>query len=503
MPGNQTGQIEPPVFAAIDLGSNSFHMVIARLDGRDLFVIDRLREPVRLADGLDAGGNLGSAAVRRAILCLERFGQRTAGISPGRLRAVGTNALRRAESLTAFRRRAVEALGHDVEVISGHEEARLIYQGVAHTHSYDGRKRLVVDIGGGSTELIVGRAFEVLRADSRGMGCVDFTRKFFPGGSLARENFAAAALAAALKMRPDRKEIRSVGWEAVVGSSGTINAVSSVLASSGYSDGRITLAGIEWLVEELVRAGTAGAIDLPGLSEERKPVFAAGVAILSAVFRSLRFDSMSVSSGALREGVLYDLVGRSRRDDVRSRTIRRLMRQYNVDGEQAVRVEKAARLLLKKAAPRWATDEPRAGTLLTRAASLHEIGLAVSHSEYNRHSEYLLVHSDMPGFSRDEQALLAILVRSHRKRLVPGMFEGFTGAAREEVIRLCILFRLAVLLHRSRQGEEPPPVDVRAEDRSLAVSFRGGWLDGHPLTRADLEKESARLKAIGYRLDLA
>ncbi len=488
--------------AAVDLGSNSFHMIIARFIEHDIHLIDKMREPVRLAGGLDGGRRLNKEAQRRAIDCLERFGQRIAELPAVRVRAVGTNTLRRAHDSLKFRTRARKALGHEIEVISGHEEARLIYQGVAHTHSYDERNRLVVDIGGGSTEVIIGHGFDVIHAESKGIGCVSFTGKYFPDGEIRKAYFEKAELAAALELRADRKTLRKTGWEAAVGASGTINAVSEVLELNGWGDGGITPDGLRRLRKELRTFGRADRIDLPGVREDRKAVFAGGVSILTAVFRSLKIGRMTVSPGALREGVLYDLVGRISRRDVRDRTIVRLIDQYQVDVGQSECVERAAHNLLDQVRGSWKLDPESAGKVLSWAACLHEIGLALSHSEHHRHGEYLLRNSDMPGFSRDEQKLLATLVRGQRKKIAREIFEEISPERETEVIRLCVIFRLAVLLFRSRNREDPPPLKLTALKNRVEASFPEGWLDGHPLTRADLEREAAYLEGVDIELVL-
>lgn len=497
---NSSLSSEPVNVAAIDLGSNSFHMVIARFVENDFRLIDKLREPVRLAGGLNGGRHLSEDARERAISCLERFGQRIDNIPAGRVRAVGTNTLRRAQDSLEFRTLARKALGHEIEVISGHEEARLIYLGVAHTHSYDEQNRLVVDIGGGSTEVIVGRGFDVIDTQSKGMGCVSYSRKFFPDGEIRREFFRSAALAASLELRANKKAIRKIGWEAAVGASGTINAVSGVLEFNGWGEGPITYDGLRRLRKELVAIGSSDRIDLPGVKPDRAPVFAGGVSILIAVFRSLKIDAMTVSPGALREGVLYDMVGRIHHRDVRDRTIDRLINQYHVDRKQSKCIKGAALALLYQVGKEWNLDIDSSARILSWAAYLHEIGLVLSHSEYNKHGEYLLKNSEMPGFSRNEQKMLATLVRGHRKKIRDEVFGEIPPERWDEMLRLCVLFRLAVLLYRSRHREDPPPVKLAAGKKSLELSFPGGWLEEHPLTRADLEQEAALLKEIGFEL---
>jgi len=460
-------EARPPLtVAAVDLGSNSFHMVIGRFVGPSLNVLDRMREPVRLAAALNSEGQLSVDGRRRAIACLERFGQRISSLTSEHVRAVGTNTLRRAHGAHEFRALSREALGHPIEVISGQEEARIIYSGVAHTHVVDG-PRLVIDIGGGSTEVIVGEGFDVVQAHSLFMGCVDFSQAFFPGG----------------------------------GASGTINAIEEILRLGGDGDG-ITLAGLKRLRKTMVSAGHTSKLDLPGLKKDRSHVLPGGLAILIGLFRSLEIESMTASAGALREGLLYDLVGRIRREDVRDRTIEQMIEQYQVDVGQAERVEKTALGLFEQLSAEFAgvaDDLPR--TVLSWAAHLHEIGLAVAHTGYHRHGAYLVGNSDMPGFSADDQQLLAVLVRAHRRRIPRAVTAEIAASRRELAQSLLVLFRLAVLLNRSRVPGLTPRVVWRDGERTLRLQFPSGWLGEHPLTVADLEQEAALVADLSVRLE--
>ncbi|HMB70515.1 MAG TPA: exopolyphosphatase, partial [bacterium] len=381
----------PMTVAAVDLGSNSFHMVIARYLEHDLHMMDRLREPVRLAEGLQPDESIAAEVAERAIACLERFGQRLRGLPHTQVRAVGTNTMRQAQNARDFGARARKALGHPIEVISGQEEARLVYLGISHTHPMEGTRRLAVDIGGGSTEVIVGEGFEALRSHSLFMGCVRFSREFFPGGAITRDGFRKAENAAGLELQTVREPLRAMGWDSAVGSSGTINAVSELLSQNGLGGPEITLPRMKKLRKTLVAAGHVDRLSLAGLKPDRAPVLAGGLAILIGVFKNLEVAVMSPSSGALREGVLYDLVGRMEHQDVRDRTIRRLVDQYHVDLAHAGRVEATALGTLAQLEPAWAKDDAWAGEpgaarrLLTWASLLHEIGLTVSYTGYHKH----------------------------------------------------------------------------------------------------------------------
>lgn len=487
--------------AAVDLGSNSFHMVVARPVNGHLTVVDRLREPVRLAAGLGSDNRLDVEAQQRAIACLERFGQRLRDMPPGGVRAVGTNTLRKARGSDAFLDRAAAALGHSIEIISGLEEARLIYLGVSHSLPDVQGRRLVMDIGGGSTELIIGERFEPFCMDSLYMGCVSVSQAFFADGAISAKAMRRAEIAAGQELQGVQNSYRGNGWAEAVGSSGTIRAVRDVVRTMGWSETGITLPALKRLREVLIEAGHVGRLDgLQGLPPERAPVFPGGVAILHATFEALGIEHMGVSDGALREGLLYDLMGRIRHEDVRERTIAALSERYHADRAQAQRVARTGHEALQQVAAAWQLEDECAASLMSWAAQLHEIGLAVAHSGYHKHGAYLLEFSDMPGFSRQEQRLLALLVRTHRRKFSTALFKDLFESQRERVMRLAILLRLAVLLHRSRADTPLPSFTLYAEGKTLTLSFPSGWLDQHPLTQADLAQEADYLKDAKIKL---
>jgi exopolyphosphatase/guanosine-5'-triphosphate,3'-diphosphate pyrophosphatase len=486
--------------AAVDLGSNSFHMVIARVVERELHIVDRLREPVRLAAGLTDDRLLDDDAQRRALECLTRFGQRLKAMRNGRVRAVGTNTLRQARDARRFLERAARAIGHPIEVVSGREEARLIYLGVAHTGATPGGRRLVVDIGGGSTECILGEGFDLHEADSLYMGCVSWSLRFFERGIVNAARMARATLAASQELQPIVEHYRAMGWDHCIGSSGTILAVAETLRTQGWSRGGITAKGLERLRAWLMQRGKVGRISLEGLKPERAPVIPGGVAILSALFEGFGIRRMTASPGALREGVLYDLLGRIRHEDVRDRTIRGFSERYQTDREHAARIERTALALLAQVAEPWGLADEEARQRLVWAARLHEVGLAVSYSGYHKHGAYLIAHSDMPGFSRDDQAMLAALVRCHRRKVPREAFAALGRGTSLRARRLCLLLRLAVLLNRSRRARATPAPRLEVPEAGVTVEFPEGWLAQHPLTRADLEVEAAMLERLGLAL---
>lgn len=497
MSNNHTNNSD--IIAAIDLGSNSFHMIVASEVNGELWIRDRLRETVRLAAGMGDSGRLAKAARHRALDCLRRFGQRLAGFSPGTVRAVGTNTLRKAKS-PGFLREAERALGHPIEVISGLEEARMIYLGVSHGLPYSDDNRLVVDIGGGSTEVILGRGFEPLELESLYMGCVSFSQRFFANGRVSASAMREAVIAARQELQGVEMHYRDIGWSEAVGASGTVKSVGEVVRAMGWCDEGITLQAMQRLVQELVAAGHVNKLRLNGLSEDRLPVVAGGVAVLMAIFEALGIERMQVSDWALREGLLYDLLGRRRHEDVRERTISALSDRYRIDLAQAARIEITAKQMLAQVGKAWAVEGEEAEQLLVWAARLHEIGLTIAHSGYHKHGAYLVANSDMPGFSSNEQQRLAILIRAQRRKLLEPLFGEVAAAQRQSLRRLAVLLRMAVLLHRSHAATGLPEIGFAAKGKTLQLRFPPGWLAEHPLTEADLAQEASYLKGIGYTL---
>lgn len=489
------------VIAAVDLGSNSFHIVVARAQHGRLAILDRLREMVRLASGLDPERNLDAESQRRALECLKRFGQRLRDMDAHRVRVVGTSALRRARNAEAFLAAAEEALGgHPVEVISGVEEARLIYLGVSHYAPSIAGSTLVVDIGGGSTELIIGEGYEPRRLESLKVGCVDLSRQFFGDGRLGRRRFEQARLEVQLELRSIREPFRRSGWSRAIGSSGTVKAAAEIAHQLGLVDGGVSLGAVEEIIGRMIDAGRLADLKLPGLGSERAEVFPGGAVILAEVMVGLGLEHLDASEGALREGLLYDMLGRLRDEDARERSVRGMQRRYHVDEEQGERVEMTVGMLLDRVEAPWALGEPRCRRLLKWAARLHEVGLDIAHSKYHQHSGYLLAHADLPGFGRVEQQLLSTLVASHRRKLDEGIVERLPPAWRVPALRMIVLLRIAVLLNRGRGPLDLPPLEVETGDRFLALRFPAEWLAANPLTHADLEHERRYLAGVGFEL---
>lgn len=492
----------PDTIAAIDLGSNSFHMIIAKVSGNDFQVMDKLREMVRLGAGLDKQKNLSPEAEATALDCLERFGQRVKSLPQGSVRAVGTNTLRQVRNSGRFLRAAEKALGHPIEIIAGREEARLVYLGVAHGLAAGDERRLVVDIGGGSTELIIGDGFVPRKMESMHMGCVSMSRRHFRDGEITAAAMRRAELTGALEMRPVKQEYRNAGWQLAIGSSGTIRTIRKIIHTAGWAEERdgITYDALKTLRNTLIEAGHSDNLQLEGLSTERRPVFAGGVAVLRSVFKALKIEQMQVSDLALREGLLYDMLGRSHHEDVRESSVRALCRRYEVDEEQALRVEKTARALLAQVANTWQLLRGEYAEMLGWAARLHEIGLTVAHSQYQKHGAYLIANSDISGFSRQEQTVLSALIRAHRRKFPLDIFAELPEDLALCAKRLCLLLRLSVMLHRSRSATLRINALIEVDGDNISLQFEEGWLASHPLPKMELKQEAKRLKNAGFSL---
>ncbi|MBD1586074.1 exopolyphosphatase [Pseudomonas typographi] len=487
------------LIAAIDLGSNSFHMVVAKPHQGDIRILERLGEKVQLAAGIDENRKLTEEAIQRGLDCLKRFAQLINGLPLGAVRIVGTNALREARNRGEFIRRAEAILGHPVEVISGREEARLIYLGVSHTLADTPGKRLVTDIGGGSTEFIIGQHFEPLMRESLQMGCVSFTQRYFRDGKITQARYAQAYTAARLEIMNIETAIHRLGWDEAIGSSGTIRAIGAALKASGQTSGEVTADGVAWLKRKLFKLGDVDKIDFDGIKPDRRGIFPAGLAILEAIFDAVAVQRMDHCEGALREGVLYDLMGRHQHEDVRERTLNFLMDRYHVDRRQAERVERKALQAFDQVAAAWGLEGGIWRDLLGWAAKVHEVGLDIAHYHYHKHGAYLIEHSDLAGFSREDQQMLALLVRGHRRNIPRDKFAEF-GDDGIKLIRLCVLLRFAILFHHIRGTQQMPEVALKANGNSLQVTFPDGWLQNNQLTQADFDQEALWLARLDFTL---
>ena len=490
------------VIAAVDLGSNSFHMIVGELRQGQLTILDRLRETVRLSEGLTRNGDLSPAARQRALDCLSRFGERLHDMKAANVRAAGTSALRRARDSQKFREEAQQALGHPIEVISGIEEARLIYEGVTHSMPATEGLRLVLDIGGGSTELILGQGREPKALESLQMGCVAMTEAHFVGGVINEKAFAAARIAARLKLRPVKAFFRdSLNLEAT-GTSGTIRASETVARELGIIESNdLTQAAVDALIARVLKFDRISDISLPGLSDRRAQVWPGGLAILIELLTVLRVDRLRVSDGALREGLLYESLGRLRHEDARERSVIAFTRRFHVDLAQADRVADTAAMLFRQCATRWELGSPMAASLLGWAARLHEIGLDIAHGGFNKHGAYIVANADMPGFPRNEQRILAFMIRNQRGALDLDYCSEMSAGWQQAALRLTVILRLAVLLNRSRSTQELPPVELDASTRQVKFLMPSSWLQSNPLSVADLARENHYLAEVGMDLD--
>ena len=491
----------PRQFAAVDLGSNSFHMLVAVPDPAGGFsVVDKLKEPVRLAAGLDEGGAITPEAAVRALACLARFAERLAEIDPRQVRAVGTNTLRKATNRHDFIELAQETLGHEIEIISGAEEARLIYAGVHQVTDLGGR-RLVIDIGGGSTEVILGEGESPRRLSSLHMGCVTWSQRFFPRGKLRRKQLELAITAARQQIGGVMRSYREEGWDHVLGSSGTIKAIEATLMLSGQSSGGVSREALEALAERMVRHKSISDVELPGVPDHRRPVLPGGVAVLLALFRSLHIEQLTWVPGALKEGLLLQVMGRAEQQaDVRDASVRLLAERLQVDQAHAERVRTTALELLAQVADAWQLTDPLHARLLGWAADLHEAGQFLSHSGYHKHSAYILASADLPGFSRQEQGALAAIAVSQRGRLSWERIRSYAPGADSSVLRLAMLLRLAVAIHRTRSRTPAIPIHASATPDGLLLRYPRSWLRERPLTLADLDDQAETFKKIGYTL---
>jgi exopolyphosphatase/guanosine-5'-triphosphate,3'-diphosphate pyrophosphatase len=492
----------PEIVAAVDLGSNSFHMIVCNLNNGTPQTIDRLREMVRLASGLDANNILDESTQNRALACLERFGQRIRHFPPGSVRIVGTNTLRTAKNAGQFLIKAEQALNHPIHIISGIEEARLIYLGVAYSLSSNARLRLVIDIGGGSTEYIIGTGETPKEKESLHMGCVSVSNTFFKNGWLSKNAFNQATLFAEQKLEPFQKKFHYKNWDEAIGASGSLRSIAKVLQATNWSNNGITRQGLEKLVAHISQCNHVNDLNLPELDPERLPVFPGGVAIVYATFKSLGIEQMTVADGALREGLIQDLLGRIYNEDMRSVTVESVADRYRTDKKHAAQIKQTINIILKQLSDNhsWSTDEDCV-QFLDWAADLHEIGIDIAHSQYHKHSAYIIENGDLAGFSNQDQVLLASIIRSHRRKFSQALFHDLPSPWNTYAPYLTLVLRLAVLLHRNRLEHELPDFKIAIIKSKICLQFPSEWLSQSPLTHADLIQEADYIKSAGFKLE--
>ncbi|NOQ64144.1 MAG: exopolyphosphatase [Methyloprofundus sp.] len=493
----------PELVAAVDLGSNSFHMIICSINDGSIKTIDRLKEMVRLASGLNRKNVLDQATQKRALACLERFGQRIQSFPKANVRIVGTNTLRTAKNAEQFIQKAEKAIGHPIHIISGIEEARLVYQGVAHSLQSNANRRFVMDIGGGSTEYIIGTNSTPGQKDSLRMGCVTVSHRFFAKGDISPVAFSRAVVFVNQQLRPYKSLFNHKNWDEAIGASGSIRAVRKVLLATEWSHGGITMEGLEKLKKHILSCQHISELDLPDLDPERLPVFVGGFAVLYATFKTLNISTMSVSDGALREGLIYDYLGSMFNHDVRSETVQLLSAHYHTDTEQAALIKSTALEMLTQLKPFIGPQYKVMAQYLSWAADLHEIGRNIAHSQYHKHGAYVIKNGDLAGFSQQNQDLLSVLVLAHRRKIPTKKLKKLPPPWNKEAIYMVILLRLAVILLRNRSDTALPDFKINLSHKKLSLAFPQGWLDEAPLTQADLQQEADYLKKIKYTLRLS
>jgi len=488
-------------YAAVDLGSNSFHLLVARREHGELRVLDRIREMVRLRGGLDHDGNLDPEVQQRALACLSRFGQRLRGIPIKNRRAVGTQTFRRLKYAEAFLQASELALECPVDIIAGREEARLIYLGVTQWIAGRRQKQLVMDIGGGSTELIVGDGRDPLEMESLQFGCVSVTNQFFADGLITEKGLKKAQRAVAGELQELQNVYRNIGWKTAIGSSGTIRSAAMICEVNGWCKKGITYKALATLKQKALSFNTITDIDINGLSEARKPVFIGGLAIMLACFETLGIRKLVISHYALREGLLQDQLGRLEHRDPRDKAVKALMSRFAVDAAQVTRVRRTALNLFDQVLPDSGLNDAHRD-MLAWATELHEIGLSLSHASYQRHSAYLVEASDMAGFSRQEQLFLAALV-GFQRREIPSDYAARLPARLHEALSVTLLcMRLSWIFCRTREDEAIPEFTIKLESSRVRLVLSSGWMENHPLTIADLEYEIQALQSIGLQLEI-
>ncbi|WP_137167956.1 exopolyphosphatase [Salinimonas lutimaris] len=490
--------------AALDIGSNSFHLVVARINAGSVQILHRIKQKVRLAAGLDSNNMLSEEAINRGLESLRVVAESLRGFEPDSVRIVATHTLRRAVNARDFIRAAREILPYPIEIIPGQEEARLIYSGVAHTSHHDGR-RLIVDIGGGSTEFVIGESFEPILCSSLQMGCVSFTERFFANGELKAKSFDKAIMAVEQELEVIQNKFIRQGWIECIGTSGTIKTLFNA-AQRDRPNGHavpVTLKSLKALMKQLIDIGHVDQLNIPEISEDRRAVIAGGLAILIGVFQTLNISGLHYSSAALREGVLYQMEDELHNADIRGRTAASLATRYDIDTPQANMVLTTSRFIYRHCAKSWKLKNKDFDSMLGWAATLHEVGLQINSRSVQRHSAYILSNVDMPGFTQEQQELLATLVRFHRKKIKTAEIPEFNQYDKQSVQRLIAILRLGALLNIKRQEGFLPEFEARATKQGLALVFPPEWLSKRPVLSADLEQEQAYWKAIDMSLTVS
>lgn len=485
-------------YAAIDLGSNSFHLLVANFKSGQIFPLDTVKHMVRLAAGLDQHKNISAEYLAKAYESLQSMSERIQNIPDSHIRIVGTNTLRVAKNSRQFLEQAEQILGHEIEIISGREEARMLYLGVAQSTSDNPTRKLVMDIGGGSTELIIGDGMKPEKRESLYMGCVSYTTKYFKQGIINQANWKRAVIHALQELNPFIQSFKASGWKHSVGASGTMRATASILEVNQWAASGITLEGLELMRSRCFELGHIDQLtELNGLSEERRPVFIGGLAIVYALMKAFGIEQMDVSSGALREGLIYEMLDGPKHISVTKRSIRKLCEQFTVDMIHAENVQRHSEDLLAQLNIKI---KKRILALLNGAIKLHEIGLSIAHSQYHKIGAYVIQNADMPGFSNQQKLVMATLVRSHRRKISKSALAALTPRQYEVVIPLLVVMRLSVVFARNRHFEPVPIELIHWKNNRIELKINREWLIDHPLIKADLKDEVKRLQTLGLEL---
>lgn len=474
------------LYAAIDLGSNSFHMLVVREVSGSMQILARIKRKVRLAAGLDKNNRLSQQAMERGWQCLRVFSERLQDIPPSQIRVVATATLRIAENSDEFVKKAAEILNCPVKVISGEDEARLIYQGVAHTTGGP-EKRLVVDIGGASTELVTGNGAKATQLSSLSMGCVTWLEGYFNDRSLTEENFAKAEAAAHETLKPIAPKLTEQGWQICVGASGTVQALQEIMITQGM-DELITLPKLQELKHKAIECGKLEELEIEGLTLERALVFPSGLAILIAIFQALNIESMILAGGALREGLVYGMLDLPIEPDIRTRTLRNIQRRFQLDVEQSQRVKQLAEHFLPQIAKPWELDS-RCHELLQSACLIHEIGLSIDFHQAPSHAAYLINYLTLPGYTPAQKKLLATLLKNQSGPIDLFSFNQQNALPLIQAQRLCRLLRLAIIFANRRRDDTLPALRLKVSGEALTITLPHGWLMQHPLRAESLQQE--------------
>lgn len=485
-------------YAAIDLGSNSFHLLVATFKSGQIYPIDSVKYMVRMAAGLDAHKNISEEYLDRAYEALSSMSERIQNIPDNHIRIVGTNTLRVAKNSAVFIRKAEKILNHEIEIISGREEARMLYLGVAQSTRGNPSRKFVMDIGGGSTELIIGDGMKPIKRESLYMGCVSYTQKYFKEGIINEHNWKKAVIHALQELNPYIQEYKKQGWEHAVGASGTMRATASILEANAWAPTGITLQGLEQLKATCLTLGHIKKLNqLSGLSEQRRPVFMGGLAIVYALMKAFSLEQMDVSIGALREGLIYEMSDGPKTISVTKRSIRKLCEQFTVDRVQAESVQRYSEDIIEKSGVKI---KKRLLHLLNGAIKLHELGLSIAHSHYHKIGAYVVQHADMPGFSNQQKLVMATLIRLHRRKISKNVLANLTERQYEVVVQLLVIMRLSVVFARNRYFEPVPIESLKWQKKTVSIEIDKEWLIDHPLIKADLKDEQKQWPNMGVEL---